>query len=202
MMYFVLRNPNVEEYWSVTDYVTIEESVLGEAPTCPVCGNFIGMLPILPPIVVEIKSQGYQWSHISFGSGNELLFSDQLKREILSRNLIGIERIEPVSISKSKGRSRFMPQPPEYWMCSITFSRKAVDDEKSENVRQRSRTCPHCRIGGLIESVGKVALEKDDMSTEDIFNPRGLPGTVIVSENFKNVCSELKLPDCYFDPID
>lgn len=202
MMYFVLRNPKVEEYESVTDYVTIEESVLGEAPTCPVCGNFIGMLPILPPIVVEIKSQGEQWSHISFGSGNELLISDQLKKEILNLNLTGIERMEPVTISKSKGRRRFMPQLPEYWMSSIIFSQKAVDDEKSGIVRQRSWTCPHCKFGGLIESVGKVALEKDDMMAEDIFYPRGLPGTIIVSESFKNACSQVNLPDCYFDPID
>ncbi|NET39687.1 MAG: hypothetical protein F6K19_48300 [Cyanothece sp. SIO1E1] len=198
MKYFVLKNPKAEEYENVTDYVTIEESVLGKAPVCPVCGSYTGMLPVLPPVVVEIQSQGSQWSDVSFGSGDQILVSDQLKKRFVDYSLLGIESIEPVAIAKAQSRKRMMPNPPKYWICTITHSKISIDDKASNLVRERSWTCPYCKFGGLIESFDRVILEDEDQTSEDIFFARGLPGTLLVSAKFKRVCDEIGLPECYF----
>ncbi|HKQ39494.1 MAG TPA: hypothetical protein VJ063_15560, partial [Verrucomicrobiae bacterium] len=59
MRFFVLEErPEVGEVPAVTDFLYADNSPMGEAPRCPVCGEYVGMLPLLPPIRVELETWG------------------------------------------------------------------------------------------------------------------------------------------------
>ena len=80
MKFFVLHNPNVEAGDAITDFVAVEGSALGEAPRCLVCGKFIGMLPLAPPVRVDVEAWGSRWGDVAFGPGDQILISAKLKK--------------------------------------------------------------------------------------------------------------------------
>jgi hypothetical protein len=50
----------------------LEEGVtLAEAPRCPTCGRFVGMLKWQPPYRVEMDTWGDHFGDLAFGSGCE-----------------------------------------------------------------------------------------------------------------------------------
>jgi hypothetical protein len=67
MRFYVLeRHPDVDEVPAVTDFLYADGSPVGEAPRCPTCGAYIGMLPLLPPFAVN-------WRHGERNSATSLL---------------------------------------------------------------------------------------------------------------------------------
>lgn len=196
MKIFVLQNPKAERGDAVTDYLPVDGSRMGDAPRCHVCGKFLGMLPLLPPVRVELETWGAQWGDIAFGPGDQVLVSDKLKKLFSEVGLIGFTNVDPVEIVKAKRRKAGIGDPPEYWLASIVRSRAEVDDLASGLVRDEEPTCKECRIGGLIKRLDRIILHADSWSGEDVFFARGLPGTVLVSEQFKLLCDANNLTNC------
>jgi hypothetical protein len=59
MAFYVLARKSQSEYGSEydTEFLAAEDARYGEAPRCPVCGEFTGMRQRLPPFRVELELQ-------------------------------------------------------------------------------------------------------------------------------------------------
>lgn len=196
MKFFALQNPKAGRGDAVTDYLPVDGSRTGDAPRCPVCGKFLGMLPLLPPVRVELEAWGSRWGDVAFGPGDQILVSDKLKKLFAEAGLVGFERLDSVEIVKAKRRKPGAGDPPGYWLASIQRSRAVLDESASGLVREEAPTCEECRIGGIIKRVSRIVLQASTWSGEDVFFARGLPGAVLVSERFKRLCDANGLSNC------
>jgi hypothetical protein len=62
----------------------------------------------------------------------------------------------------------------------------AVDEERSSLARSEEVVCPQCRYAGILNAIRGFSLEPGTWQGEDVFIPRGLPGTVVVTPRFKD----------------
>lgn len=196
MTFFVLQNPKAGDGDAVTDYLPLDDSKIGVAPRCPVCGKFLGMLPLIPPVKVEIRAWGMRWGDIVFGSGDELMVSDKLKTLFSRSHLVGITRFDPIAVVKVDKRSIARGEPPTYWMASIQRSRTLVDEGASGVIRDDTPVCEYCLIGGVIQRASGIVLRSSTWGGEDVFFARGLPGIVFASDRFKRLCEANDLANC------
>jgi len=196
MKFFVVQNLKAGRGDAVTDFLPIDGSRMGDALRCPVCGKFLSMLPLMPPVYVELEAWGTHWGDIAFGPGDQILISGKLRKLFAENGLVGFDRIEPVNIVKVRRRKRSAGDPPDYWLASIQFSHAALDDSASGLVRDEEPVCEECYIGGIIKRIDRIILRDNTWSGEDIFFARGLPGRVLVSERFKDLCEANHLANC------
>ena len=186
----------------VTDFVQVDGSECGEAPRCSICGYYTGLMPLLPPIRVELETWGKSYGDIAWGPCNELLFSDRFMEMYQKHSLVGLINIAPAEIVKVKSRRKLRQPVPNYYCCRSMQSRAVIDDIKSGLVRDEHWTCGECRTGGIIKRTKRVLLEAGSWSGEDIFYARGLPGTILVSEKFSALCREYKISNCLLIPAE
>jgi hypothetical protein len=196
MKIFVLQNPRSERGDSVTDYVPVDGSRTGAAARCPVCEKFIGMLPLLPPVRVELEGWGSQWGDVAFGPGDQILISEKLRTLSAEAGLIGFARLDAANVVKVKRHKSAVGEPPRYHLASIQRSRAVVDGPSSGLVQEETPTCADCCLDGIIKRVRRIVLQPKTWSGEDVFFARGLPGTILVSERFKQLCDENHLANC------
>ncbi len=186
MKFYVLSSPRDTDGAAVTDFSKSGSVNRGEAPTCPICGGFTGMLPWLPPYRAELEVWGKDFGDIAFGPGNELLVAQRVADAFKSEGLVGFSGFDEVDIVKviRRGGSKITSHPPRYYCVAIARSRAAIDVEASGLVHEEPFTCPECRIG-LVKRTTRIVLEEGTWSGEDVFYARGLPGTILASERFK-----------------
>jgi hypothetical protein len=196
MKVFVLQNPKAGRGDAVTDFLPVDGSRTGDAPRCSVCGKPIGMLPLMPPVRVELESWGLRWGDVAFGPGDQILVSDKLTKLFADAGLVGFERLDVVEIAKAKRRKSGAGEPPGYRLASIQRSRALLDESASGLVRDEAPVCEECRIGGIIKRADRIVLQANTWSGEDVFFARGLPGTVLTSERFKHLCEANDLANC------
>ncbi len=195
MSFYVLDRRKAPVGEATTDFLEVEPIRRGEAPRCPICGNFIGMKPHLPPFRVNIETWGSRYGDLAFGPGDQILVSERFKEEYHGHCLTGISEFEAVEVARVLNRKKIRDRRPQYYLASISRSRAAIDVEASGFVYGRPPTCPECK-GGLIKRAALIVLEEGTWSGEDIFFARGLPGTIIVSEKFRKMCIEAELQNC------
>lgn len=196
MRIFVLRNTSASDGDAVTTYLPLEGSRRGDAPPCEVCGRFFRLMPLVPPVRVELKAWGTTWGDIAFGPGDQLLVSDSFKSPFVAAGLVGISSFDPVEVVRAMPRRVAQRKMPSYWLASIVRGRAAIDDLASGLVRDGLSACRECRLGGVIKRTARIVLEADTWSGEDVFFARGLPGTVLVSERFGLLCEANGLTNC------
>jgi hypothetical protein len=156
------------------------------------------MLPLLPPIRVEIEGLGSRWGDVAFGPGDQILVSEKLRMLFIEAGLVGFVRFDPVEIKKVKKRRIDLGNPPIYSLASIQRSQAALDGTASGVDRDGEPMCEECRTGGIIKRIRRAVLEPNTWSGEDVFFARGLPGRILVSERFKRLCEEGDLTNCSF----
>jgi len=185
MKFYVLKNP-VDSYdVAVTDFLKADTVNRGEAPRCPLCGDLIGLLPWLPPYRAELEFWTKLAGDIAFGPGDELLVSQHFVELYKNSDLTGLSGFYPVEIVKTIFRGGKVKHIPNYYCVRITTSRAVVNHKASGLELEEPWTCKECRTG-LIKRTKRVVLEEGSWSGEDIFCPRGLSGTIITSQNFKD----------------
>ncbi len=188
MSFYVLKNPEVGKTDAVTDFLPTDNFITGEAPKCVACGRWIGMCPWEPPYEVEMRLWGKHPGDIAFGTGNNLLVSERLKDPFLESGLTGLEGFFPAEVVRvvPKKMAKVLPR---YYVARIQRGNAAIDVEASGLEREGSAVCKTCREGNLIKRTKRVVLEKGTWQGEDVFEARGLPGTIITSERFRQFCS-------------
>lgn len=184
MNFFVLQNPRAGEGSAVTDFLPVDGSRTGEAPRCSVCGKYVGMLPLLSPVLVELETWGAEFGDIAFGPAMELVTSDRFLRLYQASGLTGLIDVSPVEVAEVKSHQKLRGPVPRYHCCRATRSRAVIDDAKSGLERESPWTCQECRNDG-IKCLKRIVLETNSWSGEDVFIARGLPGRILTSENFE-----------------
>lgn len=202
MKFFVLQNPKASDGAAVTDFLPADGSKTGEAPRCSQCGKYVGMLPLLPPVSVELETWGTDLGDIAFGPSDELLVSERCWKLYQDSSLTGLIDLGAVEVAKLKSHRKLCEPAPRYYCCRVDRSEAAVDDAKSRLEREKPSTCEECRLGGIIKRAQRVVLETNSWSGEDIFLARGLPGTVLASEKFDSFRQKHRISNCKLVPAE
>jgi hypothetical protein len=194
--FYVLEHPPNGHDDALTDFLFAPDKKRDEAPRCPKCGGFIGMMQALPPIRVELETWGRRFGDLAFGVGNDFLACERFKDEFLLSGLTGLFGFAPAEIIKVVARRGKIPKlTPNYFHIVPGRSRAAIDHRKSEIEYERPWTCEECRVG-YMRRFQRIALEPNTWSGEDVFIARGLPGTIITSERFKEFCDRHAFSNC------
>jgi hypothetical protein len=154
------------------------------------------LLPVLPRWRVELEVWGRYFSDLAFGAGTDVLVSPRFRDAFLRSGLTGLSGFAPVEIAKVVARLGKIPNPlPSYFQAVTGRSRAVLDDRASGLDYEERWTCDECRTG-LMERMRRLVLEPGTWSGEDVFIARGLPGTIITSERFKQFCDKEVFTNC------
>ncbi len=197
MTFFVLQNPKADSGDAVSDFLPIDGAPIGDAPRCDVCGKYVGMCPLLPPVRIELDGWGSSWGDIAFGPGDQVLISQRLKEAVAEAGLNGFTSLDLAEVVKVRRRRKSLSgNPPDYWLAAVVRSKAMLEEGASGLERDVGGVCSTCGLGGVIKRVRRVVLQPDTWSGEDIFFARGLPGTILTSERFKSLCNALGIANC------
>lgn len=202
MKFFVIQKPKDNRVVAATDFEPVDGSKTGKAPRCHVCGKYTGMLPLIPPVIVELETWTPNFGDIAWGPSDELLFSERLFKKCLAFNICGLFDVGPVTVAKIKSHKKTSNLSPLYHCARPRQSKAAIDDVHSGIERTEPWTCGECRVGGIIKRVRRIILEANSWSNEDIFFARGLPGIVLISERFRDFFLEEKITNCQMIPAE
>ena len=179
---------------------------VGEAPKCPKCGRFIGMLTWLPPFRVEIETWGKEFGDLVKVGANDLLVSHGFKQLYEKHQLTGLLGFEQVEIVRVKRHRKSSAELPEYFKATVVRSQTSIDQDASGFEWQDEQpVCPEClwkQATGTLRGYKGIIIKSGSWTGEDIFYPRGSPVNVIVSRRFRDVCVENQLKNVVLLPAD
>jgi len=197
MRFYALERPIRHDTGAITDYSRMDSVRLGDAPQCPTCGGWVGMMRCLPPIQVELELWGPTFGDVAWGTGDQLLVSEAFKNAFQTEGLTGFDSFTPVEATRAVFcRGRISQPTPRYFMVLRSHSRAAIDDKASGVVRRDWSECKEC-LGGDIERCKRVVLEPGTWSGEDVFVARGFWGRILTSQRFKDFCDRHRFKNIY-----
>ena len=176
----------------------------GEAAACPVCGSTIGMLEWLPPFYVVLQLHGNQFGDFAFLPGaHDFLVTQRFRDAYYQHSLTGLTGFDPVEVISVKTRSKMLKlaKPPIYFRVCAGYGQTALDLAASGFEWIDPPTCPLCR-NGIKMRWKRLVLEEGTWTGEDAFRPRGLSGTTMVSQRFKDVCEQHDIKNALFIPAE
>lgn len=185
--------------WAYADQV--DPVQLGESKKCPRCGGAVSLLRWLPPHRIKLSSaKPEKWGDFLWGAGIDLMVSNRFKTIYEAEGLTGITMFYPPAEIVRVGRRKTgdLPSPlPEYHLIEIIWNGANLDDEASQAIRKEAK-CEFHR--GAVESLEHIVIEPGSWTGVDIFEARGLPGRVVVSERLKQVIEAYKLKNAWLIP--
>jgi hypothetical protein len=139
----------------------------------------------LPPYRCVLELHGQSLGDFVRGPGDQVLISERMAEAFQAEGLTGLLDFHPVEISRVlKRRKRMEPGlMPRYLVVAPCFGCGAVDEAHSLLRRREPITCPECRYMGM-DSIHGFDLEPGTWQGEDVFFPRGISGSIVVSEPF------------------
>lgn len=200
MQFYVLndRIPEDDTIWNYTEFLNTEDSNVGEALRCPTCGRFVSMLEWLPPYKIELIAWGKDgFGDIVYGTGNEILISERFKGAYQKSSLMGLSEFGQVEIIKLRCNKKIIDQVPDYSVVKIARSQAIIDPKASGVIWEEPPTCSEC-LSGIKNGFARVIIQEGSWSGEDIFYPRGLPGTILTTQKFKDFCEFHQFKNCRF----
>jgi hypothetical protein len=207
--FYVVKQPqpeSPEDKMGGTNALKEEGFKVGDAPKCPRCGRFIGMLTWLPPYRVEIETWGKEFGDILEAGGNQVLVSHRFKCLYEDHQLKGLTAFERVEVVKVKRHRKPNAELPEYFKTSAVRSQTSIDQEASGFEWQDDQPlCPECLLpqtSCTLRGYNGLLIKSGSWTGEDIFYPRGSPAYFIVSKRFRDVCVENQLKNVVFLPAE
>lgn len=204
-MNFYVLEPEREEFFGTKwAYGTTAKPKVYEdiGQRCPVCQETVGPLVWLPPHRIELSSaKPERWGDFLWGAGFDLMVSTRFKTIYEAEGLIGIRQFYPPAEIVRVGKRKTADLPsmlPTYHLVEIERLGPELDEEASGVVRKRLE-CTYCHRG-YIKRWERVVIKPGSWAGEDIFFPRGLPGTCVVSERFKQVVETYRLTNTWLIP--
>jgi hypothetical protein len=179
------------------------EPKYGPAARCPQCGDFVGSLTWLPPYKGELELYGRSYGDVVDGPCGDLLVTERFAEDFKAAGLTGLSDFHPVEVTRVR-RGRRGPKPgppPRYLFVTPTYGPTALDLERSRLIRSKPRGCTWCRTAGT-DAIDGLALEEGTWDGADVFWPRGLWGTIIVSERFMRFAETHAMDHMALVPID
>jgi len=207
MKFFVLRPAEGQLFGTKWAYgVGAEPKVTKDiGPRCPVCGQAVGPLVWVPPHRLEVSSaKPEKWGDFLWGAWlSAPMVSARFKAIYEAEALIGVRCHSPsvqiVRVGRKK-RGDLPLNPPTYHVIEIERLGPELDEDASGMTRTHLE-CPYCHRGDAKRWTG-VVIKLGSWSGEDIFFPRGLPGTCVTSERFRQIVESRGLTNARFVPAD
>jgi hypothetical protein len=143
------------------------------------------MLRWLPPYRVDLSLHGEEFGDLIKAPGDDLLVSERFSLAFRGEGLTGLNGFHPVEVLQVR-RKRRGPKPciPRYLTVTASIGRAAVDLARSRIRYEEPPACEECRYMNKDAVLG-FTLEEGSWQGEDIFRPRGLYGSLVVSERFE-----------------
>jgi hypothetical protein len=169
----------------------------GDAASCPICGATTSLLTWLPPYRAILTLHGNQFGDLTFSGSDDFLVSHKF-REVYDRNgLTGLSGFDPVEVLRVKTPKRRLPDRPLYFRVTANYGQTALDLKASGFEWHEPPKCTYCREATKIRWQ-RLIVEEGTWSGEDAFRPRGLSGTVMVSQRFKDACEQNGITNAFF----
>jgi len=189
-----------------TDVMPEAGSPVGEAPRCPSCGRFIGMLKWLPPYRVEMDTWGEQFGDFAFAGGSEyFLVSDRFREIYMQSGCKGLSGFDPVEVGRiTRHKKKLRNSAPKYFKVDVVRSHTAVDQAASGfEWSEGASVCPACLFPkeGVIKRWKGVVIQPEAWDGEDIFVPRG-GGEIVATSRFKKLCEANGLRNAVLIPAE
>ena len=200
MNFYVLQSGSPKDSAACFDWSQVDDSPMGEAPRCPVCDSVVGMLPLTPPIRVELDLWGSEWGDISISAGDEILVSERAKRFLSATGMTGVERFERVEIAHVNMHRRANNELPTYWAAWIKRTSAHISRSQSQIVWSSPPSCEYC-LSGVKVRIDKLVFDERSWSGEDIFQTRDLPGTIFASQRLKDLFEGKVITNARFVPL-
>jgi hypothetical protein len=175
----------------------------GDAPRCPQCNKVLGSLAWLAPYRVELELYGQDFGDFIQGPGSSILISERIAGQFQAEGLSGWLGFHPVEVVRVL-RKRKGPMPavvPGYVAVTACFGRAAVDVKRSRLRYNEPVECSECRFAG-VDSIHGFVLEPGSWKGEDVFQARGIAGTLIGSERFGDFAIRHGLRNMKLIPIE
>lgn len=198
--FFVLLRGEFDSAYD-TEMLEADPVNLGKAPGCERCGRFIGTRRWLSPRRVDLTLHGSTWGDFAFrgAAGEDFLLSERAARLYRASGMTGLSGFEPVEIARVRGNDQPAPR---YLYVAVDHGGAAVDEERSSLVRSEQVACEHCHYGGILSAVHGFRLSPETWTGQDVFVPRGLPGTAVVTSRFRDWVESHRLTNVRLTPTE
>jgi hypothetical protein len=207
MQFYVLERSNigsVNEKVAGTEARDADGTNRGEAPRCPECGSYVGMLTWLPPYRVELETWGREYGDFAF-VGTNLLVSKSFKDVWDRSSLSGLHGFDPVEVVKIKHHRELIDEPPAYFKANVVRSQAALDHKASQSEWDGAPDfCATCRLPkNKVTCLRRKAtvIEPGTWSGEDIFIARA-SADFFVTPRFKELCEQHNMKNAVFIPAE
>jgi hypothetical protein len=205
MEFFVVNthptNPVASEA-ARTDFSFDESVATGDAPTCPVCSGFVGMLTSLPPFRVHLETWGSQFGDCAFWL-DSFLVSERFVDAFLDSGLKGLTGFQPVEVLSHRAFGRVKGDPPTYFLVVPNVGPARIDAVVSgvEWGPETHPKCPNClHGGGVLKRWQRIVIDLASWQGDDIFIPYVIPGTLMVSSRFRQWAELNEFTNLIFAP--
>lgn len=205
MKFYVLKPPQAtsrHDRNAGVEFIQAEGFRVGEATKCNGCGQYTSLLSWLPPYRVELETWGRQYGDAGFGPTSDFLISARLQDIYESHRLRGLAGFEQVEVVRVKKRKACLGDPPPYLRANVSLSVTAIDQLSSGFEWEKQPACSMCRLGKVLKRWERICIEADTWTGEDIFIARGLPGTILTSNRFKEACETNGVKNVVFMPAE
>jgi len=169
-----------------TDFYYDDSVTKSDAPRCPLCGAFVGMLVSMPPYRVRLETWGAEFGDLAFWM-SDFLASDRFRDAYQCSGLSTIGDFESVEVLSIRRHIKFRGEPPSYFRAMPKIGSARIDPVASELVwgDEKKPECKVCLSGaGVIKRWKRVAIDESSWNGDDVFYPYGLNGTLMVTERF------------------
>lgn len=202
--FYVFKRPELSDRNDADTEIWHTDAKRGEAPVCPTCKEPLGSLRLLPPIHMVLELLGHYFGDVAFvGGSSQLVISASLQEAFIQRQLIGLYDFFPVTIVGIRSKNRNLNgNCPSYRLCSVSWGNVIVDTRSSGFEWESGPECPDCRRGNLLKRWSRVVIDSDTWSGEDVFRPRNLPGTILVTTRFRDMYLECGFRNGVFIPAE
>lgn len=198
-MFFVLAGGYCDD-GSEFELYTENWTGLGEAPRCPQCGEFTGMLPLLPPIRGVLEAEKCFCDLTKVIGGADILLSARCWQVFEREGIRGLINPTPVEILNARGTVG--PCPSDNYLLAGTQTGATVDRVASALRTSETEPCPVCGSAGIVESYDRVAVDAGSWLGVGLFTLKGLPGPVLVTARVRDVCKQAGLKVCRLIPAE
>ena len=174
-----------------TEVYEVEPVHRGDAPRCPECGTYVGLMEWRPPFLVDLHAHGVDFGDVAFGSANEFLLSE---RALDAFAVGGVEELTVHGEAELRSvHSRLDDQiRPAYFVVSAPFSMIEVDPSRSSIARSSPTGCSLC-AGGGVDSVDGVQFDSTSWDGLHIFRSYAMPGFAVVSDRVRGIAEAKNL---------
>jgi hypothetical protein len=199
MRFFVLKQDRQSRQYS-TDIYGINQKMV-DALRCPACNGYYSGLRWQPPYQVEVERRGREFGDIVQGVGMYLFLTSKFRHAWEESKLRGISGFEPVEIVRVKPR-KAVTLVPTYWHVVMDHGLTAIDMARSVfaySINEPPK-CAYC--AGSFDAVAGFEIDQGTWTGEDIFVPRNMAGSIVVSQPFVDMVTKYQLTHAVFIPTE